>query len=142
MQGLGVWNWFVLGVLLLSVEVFAPGTFILWLGIAALLTGGLALIVDLGWQAQLIAFAILALLAVTGWWFYSRRRADAPEPLLHRRADLHIGRIFMLEEPITGGTGRIRIDDSIWRVSGPDLPAGSRVRVSSTDGAMLRVEPA
>jgi len=53
---------------------------------------------------------------------------------------MHIGRIFTLEEPIVGGNGRVRIDDSVWRISGPDLPSGARVRVASTDGAMLRVE--
>jgi inner membrane protein len=70
---LGAWNWFVLGLLLLGVEVLAPGTFILWLGAAALATGVLTLIVDLSWQVQLIAFSVLSVLAVIGWWFYPGR---------------------------------------------------------------------
>jgi membrane protein implicated in regulation of membrane protease activity len=141
---LGVWNWFVLGLILLAIEVMAPGTFILWLGIAALLTGVVTLIIDLTWQSQIITFAILALLAVIFWWLYARRprKGGRAEPVLHRRADLHIGRTFTLEDPIINGAGRVRIDDSIWRVSGPDLPAGTRVRVTSTDGAMLNVDPA
>jgi membrane protein implicated in regulation of membrane protease activity len=137
---LGVWNWFVLGLILLGIEVLAPGTFILWLGIAALLTGAITFLLGFGWQTQLIAFAILSVLAVIGWWVYSGRgKKNAADPVLHRRADLHIGRVFTLEEPIVGGSGRVRIDDSVWRISGDDLPAGSKVRVASTDGALLNV---
>jgi membrane protein implicated in regulation of membrane protease activity len=139
---LGVWNWFVLGILLLGVEVLVPGTFILWLGAAALATGVLTLVVDLSWQFQLIAFSVLSVLAVLGWWFYpGRTRTDAKEPILHRRADLHIGREFVLEEPIVQGAGRVHIDDSVWRIAGPDLPAGTKVRVETTDGALLKVVP-
>jgi membrane protein implicated in regulation of membrane protease activity len=139
---LGGWNWFILGLLLLGVEVLAPGTFILWLGAAALATGALTLLVDLSWQIQLIAFSVLSVLAVVGWWFYpGRTRGDAQEPILHRRADLHIGREFTLEEPIVQGAGRVHIDDSVWRISGPDLPAGTKIRVAATDGAMLKVVP-
>jgi membrane protein implicated in regulation of membrane protease activity len=140
-QTLGGWNWIILGLILLGLEVLAPGTFILWLGMAALATGVITFIADPSWQTQAIAFALLSLVAVGGWWFYFRnRKGDAGEPVLHRRADMHIGRIFTLEEPIVGGNGRVRIDDSVWRISGPDLPSGARVRVASTDGAMLRVE--
>lgn len=142
-DSLGVWNWFILGLILLAIEVLVPGTFILWLGIAALLTGGVTLALDFAWQAQLIAFAILSVVAVMCWWFYSgRSKSNAAEPVLHRRAELHVGRVFTLEEPIVGGSGRVRIDDSVWRVSGEDLPAGSKVRVASTDGALLKVVPA
>lgn len=137
---LGVWNWFVLAILLLGVEVLAPGTFILWLGAAALATGVLTLIVDLSWQVQLIAFSVLSVLAVLGWWYYpGRTRKHVGEPVLQRRAELQIGREFILEEPIVQGAGRVRIDDSVWRVAGPDLPAGAKIRVEATDGALLKV---
>lgn len=138
-EQLGLWNWFILGLILLGMEVLVPGTFVLWLGIAALLTGAVTFFLGIAWQAQLIAFAILSVLAVIGWWMYPRSRSAAGEPMLHRRAETHVGRVFTLEEPIVGGSGRVRIDDSVWRVSGEDLPAGSKVRVASADGALLRV---
>ena len=50
-----------------------------------------------------------------------------------------IGREFTLEKPIVDGTGTVRIDDTIWRVAGPDAPAGSKVRVVQADGASLTV---
>jgi membrane protein implicated in regulation of membrane protease activity len=138
---LGFWSWFVLGVVLLAVEVLVPGTFLLWLGIAAILTGIIAVVIALTWQSQLIVFAVLSVLAVIGWWFWSggSARPRGKEPVLHRSAELHVGRVFTLQEPIVQGQGRVHIDDSIWRVSGPDLPAGARVRVESADGAVLLV---
>ena len=137
---LGAWNWIILGLVLLGIEVLAPGTFILWLGLAALATGLVTFAVDMTWQAQLILYAVLSVLAVIGWWFYSgRSRPSAAEPVLHRRAEMHVGRTFKLEEPIVSGSGRVRIDDSVWRVVGPDLPAGASVRVAGTDGALLHV---
>jgi membrane protein implicated in regulation of membrane protease activity len=52
-----------------------------------------------------------------------------------------IGREFTLEKPIVGGNGTVRIDDTIWRLSGPDCAGGSRVKVVRTDAALLVVEP-
>jgi membrane protein implicated in regulation of membrane protease activity len=48
----------------------------------------------------------------------------------------------MLLEPISGGYGRARVGDSVWKVSGPELPAGTRVRVTGADGTVLTVEAA
>ena len=140
---LGGWSWIILGVVLLAIEIVAPGSFILWLGIAALVTGILAFVLALAWQTQLILYAVLAVLAVAGWWFYSGgRRARGPEPVLHRRSEMYVGRVFTLDEPVSGGQGRVHIEDTVWRVTGPDLPAGTTVRIAAAEGAVLRVEEA
>ena len=52
---LGSWNWFILAALLLLVEVLAPGMFMLWLGLSAILVGIISSAVVWSWQAQLIA---------------------------------------------------------------------------------------
>jgi hypothetical protein len=73
-----------------------------------------------------------------------REQVGAPsdQPFLNRRAEAFVGRVFTLEKPIVDGTGTVGIDDTVWRVSGPDTPAGSRVKVIRVDGAALYVEPA
>jgi membrane protein implicated in regulation of membrane protease activity len=140
---LGPWAWFVLGGLLLLAEIAAPGAFLLWLGIAALVTGVLAYVIDLNWQMEVLIFAALAVIAV----LVGRRVAPAPgkasdRPFLNRRAEGFIGRVFVLDEPILAGVGRVRIDDSVWRIEGPDTAAGQAVKVVAVDGATLRVERA
>lgn len=139
--GLGGWRWIVLGLVLLSIELIAPGTVLLWLGIAALAVGAIAFFVDPGWQVEVLAFAVLGLGAAVGWWFLGRpnNAAVSDQPMLNRRAERHVGKSFTLDDPIVGSQGRIRIDDTTWRVTGPDLAAGSRVKVVRADGVMLVV---
>ncbi len=109
--------------------------------LAALLVGIISLFVDWSWQAQLVAFAVFALASIPLWRHFARK-VEAPEeaPFLNRRAAGFVGRVFTLEKPIVNGVGTVRVDDTWWRVSGPDCPAGSRVRVARSDGASLFVE--
>ncbi|QRG08226.1 NfeD family protein [Xanthobacter dioxanivorans] len=142
-EHLGPWAWFVLGGVLLVAEIAVPGAFLLWLGIAALATGILAYTVDLGWQSEVLAFAALAVAAV----LVGRKVSPAPghasdRPFLNRRAEGFVGRVFTLESPIQGGIGRVHIDDTVWRIEGPDLAAGTDVTVVAIDGAVLKVAPA
>lgn len=138
---LGIWNWFILGAVLLVLEVLAPGTFMLWFGLAALAVGALSLVIDWPWQAQLVAFAVLAVAAILLWRrFGARADAESDQPFLNRRAQAFVGRTFTLDKPIVDGGGTVRIDDTVWRVTGPDAPAGSRVRVVAAAGSLLTVE--
>ena len=140
---LGVWDWFIAGGLLLVLEVLAPGVFMLWLGLAAMLVGAISMFVDWNWQAQFIAFAVFSVAAIPLWRRLSMQVGrTTDQPFLNRRADAYVGRVFTLEKPIVDGSGTIGIDDTVWRVTGPDTPAGSRVKVTRVDGAALYVEPA
>ncbi|WP_035714988.1 NfeD family protein [Azorhizobium doebereinerae] len=135
---IGPWGWFVLGGVLLVAELLLPGVFLLWLGLAAFATGGLVWLADLAWQGQVLAFAGLAVLAVVAGRL-AARGGGSDRPFLNRRADAQVGRVFTLDEPIVAGAGRVHIDDSVWRVTGPDLPAGAKVIVLRVDGAVLVV---
>jgi inner membrane protein len=139
---LGVWNWLILGAIFLTLELFAPGAFMLWLGLAALAVGLISFAVDWSWQAQLVAFAVLSLALIPVWRRYAPRvEKPSDSPLLNRRAESYIGRVFTLDNPIIDGVGRVRIDDTIWRVTGPDSATGSRVRIVRAEGPNLFVEP-
>jgi membrane protein implicated in regulation of membrane protease activity len=140
---LGHWNWFIAAALFFLIEILAPGTFMMWLGLAALLVGAISLGVEWSWQVQIIAFAVFSIAAIPAWRRLSRKvEAPVDRPFLNRRAEGYVGRIFTLDKPIVDGIGTIRIDDTVWRVSGPDCPAGSRVKVARAEGAELLVEAA
>jgi membrane protein implicated in regulation of membrane protease activity len=140
---LGTWNWLILGLLLMGVELLAPGVFMFWLGLAALLVGLLSFAIDFSWQTQILLFAVFAVALVPLWRRVGRQgKASASNPFLNKRADALVGRVFTLEKPIVDGAGTVRIDDTIWRVTGPDIAAGSRVKVIHADGAMLKVDAA
>ena len=138
---LGTWNWLIFGVVLMALELLAPGVFLFWLGLAALLVGLLSFALDPSWQFQILMFAVFAAAAVPLWRRVARNSAagSVHSPFLNKRADALVGRVFTLEKPIIDGAGTVRIDDTVWRVAGPDTPAGSRVRIVQADGASLTV---
>jgi membrane protein implicated in regulation of membrane protease activity len=138
---LGTWNWLVFGLLLMGLELMLPGVFLFWIGLAALLVGLLSVAIAPPWQLQLLMFAVFAAAAVPVWRRVARSNSGVSNsnPFLNKRAEAMIGRVFTLEKPIIDGTGTVRIDDTIWRVAGPDTPAGSRVRIVRADGASLTV---
>ena len=139
---LGYWDWFILAAVLLLLEVLAPGTFMLWLGLSATLVGLISLGIDWSWQYQLVAFAAFSIAAIPLWRrLGARAKGATDQPFLNRRADAFIGQVFTLEKPIVAGCGTVGIGDTVWRISGPDCPSGSKVKVAGVDGATLRVEP-
>lgn len=142
-EGLGAWAWWIGGVILLALEILAPGNVFVWFGVAAILTGVVALLADITWQLEWIIFGVLSLvLVIAGRRYFARRAETSAEPFLNRRLDAMVGHDYVLSEPIVDGVGQIRINDANWRINGPDLPSGSRVRVVGHDGAVLTVAAA
>lgn len=141
---LGAWGWVVLGLVLIGGEVFAPGVFLIWLGLAALLTGGVVGLTGIGWQAAALVFAGFSLVSVVVGRLLTRHKAEEPDAAtgLNDRGRQLIGKVFRLDATMTGGEGRIRVGDSSWRVIGPELLAGSEIRVVRVEGATLVVEKA
>jgi membrane protein implicated in regulation of membrane protease activity len=140
--GLGAWAWIILGVVLIGVELLAPGSFFLWLGLAAIATGLLDAMFGLSWQAAALLFALLAIGAVVLGRFVTRSKTqpDAESAPLNQRGQSLVGRVFILETPIKDGEGRIRVDDSSWRVIGADRFTGAKVRVVRVEGSTLVVD--
>lgn len=142
LRGLGPWVWIVLGLVLLGLEILLPANYLLWFGLAGILTGIIAILGETGWQVSLVIFAVSSLVLVIGGRRYFAKHSASDEPLLNRRTEQLKGTEYILAEPIVDGVGRIRINDSHWRIAGPNLPSGTRVRVVGTNGSMLLVEPA
>lgn len=138
----GGWSWVVAGVVLLALELVMPGGFFLWIGMSGIVTGVAALLWPaISWPFQFLIFGVLSLVTILGWLTFMRgRQPKSDRPLLNERASRLIGQELMLNEPIRDGSGRVPIGDSIWRITGPDLAAGQRVRIVGAEGAVLKVE--
>src|SRR5438552_14403066 len=94
---LGTWNWLIFGVVLMALELIAPGVFLFWLGLAALLVGLLSFAIHPSWQLQLLMFAGFAAAAVPLWRRIARQKPGNSNPFLNKRADALVGRVFTLD---------------------------------------------
>ncbi|MBB1518293.1 NfeD family protein [Aquipseudomonas guryensis] len=142
LQNLSYWDWLAFGTVLLILEVFGAGGYLLWIGLAAACVGVLTfLFPELPWAWQFFLFAILSVLTALFWWQRQRSAAKpSDQPGLNQRGSELLGRQFVLHEAIVGGRGKIKAGDSLWLVIGPDLPAGTAVKVTGQDGVLLKVE--
>ena len=137
---LGAWNWFIIAIAMLILEMLVPGVHFVWFGMAAVVIGALALSIDIPVHWQLIIFGLVALGAI--YWvrrYWRPEAGESDQPNLNVRGAQYIGRIVTVEEPITGGRGKVRVGDTLWNAEGPDLPQGSRAKVTGTNGTVLVV---
>lgn len=136
------WTWLAIGLILAAAEMAVPGVFLIWLAGAAIITGILAWLLPIGFALQIVIFALLAVAAVIVARRYLQGHPihDA-DPLMNQRGARLIGETAIVTQPIEGGTGRVRIGDGEWLARGQDIPAGVRVRITGSDGAVLLVEP-
>ena len=144
---LGAWNWVVLGFILLLLELVFPGVFFVWSGLGALLTALVSLLFYnlpwiAFWEVEVVFFLIFSVIMVLIGRNFFRRDRETDEPLLNRRTDQIIGKTVVLEEPVRDGKGRIRFDDTIWRIKGPDLPEGTEVKVVAFENGVFTIEKA
>ena len=138
----GVWSWVVGGLVLLALELVVPGGIFLWLGISAVVTGIASALIVIGWPLQILIFGVLAIASVFIWLRVRPHGTPSDRPFLNRRANRYVGQEVVLDEPIRDGHGRVILDDTTWRIQGPNLAAGQKIRIIDADGAVLKVEAA
>jgi len=136
------WHWLIAGVVLIAFEMAVPGVVFMWIGIASILTGIVAWAApELSMEWLLILFAVLSVLSViAGRTYLKQNPLQSDHPTLNRRGEQYVGRHFTLSEPIVGGFGKIKVDDSTWKVSGADMPESAKVEVVAVEGTVLKVK--
>jgi membrane protein implicated in regulation of membrane protease activity len=139
------WYWWALAAVLLVFEMLLPGVVFLFVTIGALASGAFLLVVsDLSLELQLFVFAVVSVASAVVLRPTLKRlqRGHPADANLNARGDSLVGKTIVLDTPILGGQGRVKLGDGSWTVTGPDMVAGSRVRVAAISGNELRVEPA
>lgn len=141
MDSIDFWHWLILGVLLIILEVFAPGAFFLWLGVSASVVGAILwMLPETSWEMQLLIFSIISVVSIALWRLRLRKHpTESEDSSLNTRTSQYVGRTFTLVEPIVNGYGKIHVDDAYWKVSGEDCDKDKKVKVVSVDGLTLKV---
>ncbi len=139
---LQIWHWLILSVLLIIFEIILPTTLLLWMAIAAGVVGFTVLLIpQIIWEIQFLIFAVVSLISVSaGRMYLNHFHRENNVSVLNKRGNQYINRIFTLGEPIVDGTGKLHVDDTIWRIEGPDTPSGTRVEVIGINGATMIIE--
>ncbi|MEG3086360.1 NfeD family protein [Sphingomonas sp. PB4P5] len=144
LDGIGAGTlWLAVALLLGLAELLIPGVFLIFLAIAAAITGVATLaLADLPLAAQLASFAIWSGVTVLiGRRWYRDYPVATTDPLLNDRAARLIGEIVTVEQAIDAGGGRVRVADGVWPARGPDSAVGARMRVIEVDRGVLVIEP-
>ncbi len=136
------WHWFALAGLLAIAEIaIAPGIFLIFVAIAAALTGFATLVIDFSLPGQLIFFAITSLISVYGGrQYYLTAGQDKGDALLNNRSARMIGQIVTVIETVSESGGRVRVGDGEWPARGPSLPAGTKARIIAVNNGIVEVE--
>jgi len=142
LQHLSFWDWLAFGTVLLILEVFGAGGYLLWIGMAAAAVGVLTFVMpDMSWELQFLLFGLLSIATALYWWRRQRSAVrESDQPNLNLRGQELVGKTFVVHEAIIDGRGKIKVADGVWMARGPDAALGSRVRVVGQQGAILLVE--
>ncbi len=144
LPALGPWAWWITAAVLLFMELVAPGVFLMWLAFAAASVGVIDYFTDLSWQIETALFAAFSIAYVyLARPFYSKAKMpSSDQPNLNQRIYSFVGNTYVLTEAITAGQGKLNIDGTRWDLLGPDMAAGTTVRVTAVEGMKLRVAAA
>lgn len=142
---LGPLHWWGLAAALVGLEMVMPTQYLLWPGLAALVTGILVLLVpSLGVEYQFLVFAVLSAISVATVHYWPKTAMAAGEPKLNQRMSGYVGRQAVVAEAFTGVRGTIILDDTRWvaeTVDGKPLPSRTMVEIVGVDGTVLKVRP-
>ena len=143
LSNLEYWHWLAIALVFFIIEMLAPGAIFLWFGAAAVVVGIIMLVAsDLTWQIQIILFSLLSVISLVAWRMYVKKNppSDNEYPTLNKRGEDLVGRVFTLDENIVNNYGKIKVDDTMWKIRGEDLASGGKVRVTEVDGTVLVVK--
>ena len=135
--------WLIAALVLGIAELAAPGIFLVFLAIAAAVTGlAVFTLPDLPVPAQLAAFAIWSAVTVLiGKRWYRDYPVEGGDPMLNDRSARLVGQVVVVETALVGGRGRVLVGDGSWPARGEDAAVGTRVKVSAVVNGEVVVDP-
>lgn len=142
-ETLAPWQWWVIGSIILILEIFAPGMIFVWFALSAFMVGVMSFVIPMALTWQLLLFSIMSVvsLLVGRRYLKSLPMGGDDADRINQGSNRFIGRRATVSTPIMNGLGRIRLNDSDWRAMGPDLPKGAQVEIVDAEGTTLHVLP-
>lgn len=131
--------WIIAGLVLSALEMVVPGFVIIWFGVAAVVTGILAIFVHNPYVQFGVFLALSALMVVFSQRIARRITHGEPEPVGANRWVGVSGQVVADIRPPE--FGRVKVHGEEWRATATcAIPAGGSVRVVAVVGTHLVVE--
>lgn len=134
------WHWLMLALVLIIAESLGAAGFLIALSLSAAATAFCAWLGDCMVTTQLLFFSFYSVLFAFIWWQLISRKAEQNPNLINQPLEQFIGQTAFLISPISNGVGKVRLNDSVWLVTGAELPAGQTVIIIGTKNGLLLVE--
>jgi membrane protein implicated in regulation of membrane protease activity len=148
LEGLTIWHWIGLGILLLAIEV-GVGTFdLLWVAAGAFLTAAFMLVVPApinGWAGQLTFFGVAAITFVISGrtLFKGLRNRTTSHPNLNDRLASMAGQRGTAAISFDRGRGKVKVGDTVWLAIQSDdavIVEGDQIVVTGSEQGMLKIK--
>ena len=135
--------WLIAALVLGIAELAAPGIFLVFLALAAGMTGiALLALPELPIAVQLASFAVWSTVTVLiGRRCYRDYPVAGADPMLNDRSARMVGQIVIVETAIVDGRGRVLVGDGSWPARGDDAAAGTHVRITRVADGVADVTP-
>jgi membrane protein implicated in regulation of membrane protease activity len=138
----GPYHWLALAAILIGIEMVMPTQYLIWPGIAAIVTGLVAFAVAIDWPAQTGIFGVLSIILVVGSHYMPKQAIEAVRAL-NQRTDHIVGHKAIVTEDFRNGHGAVSVGDTRWSaesVDGSDYASGTRVEVVAAESTLLKVK--
>ncbi len=132
--------WILAGIMVCGVELLQPGVFLLWIGLAAIGSGGVVLAgnLSLSWQVATFLMCLAVSLSVPVVW---RRRLPHYDGGINAPDSNLLGRTCHALS-FEGSEGRVSFRDGTWPArtsAGPTPAPGTVLRIVGLEGTTLLV---
>lgn len=135
---------FIIGFLLLILELLGTAGYLLWCGVSALLVGFLFFFVPLSLFVAWLLFALFSLMSAYVWWYWLRKKGGDKTygSKVNQGYQDFIGMETVVISTFIKGQGRVKIYDGSWKAQcDQDLKIGEAVKVIAVHGLILTVIP-
>lgn len=140
-------EWGILGLFLVLMELFMPGVFLVWFGLA-----GLCVSLGVYWffipeviTWQLFWFSIFSCISTClGLWLYrmieKKFKKESEYVNLNDLASQYIGKVVTLTQDVVDGKSKVSVGDTVWiaRVN-EDLLAGDKVVITGVEKGVILI---
>jgi membrane protein implicated in regulation of membrane protease activity len=136
------WWWAAAAAIIAILELHAPGYYLIWLAVGAALTATLESLIGLSLSGQLFVFAVASGLSCLAGYFAYRNLGvfDKFAAGINQKGVSMVGTRGIVSVDLANGQGKVRLGDSVWLAEGPDLPAGTPIRVTAVRNTVVIVE--